>query len=110
MTDRLAQVVPSEGGYKVSLTDAGRLRLLEIFEREGLLPALVEGAMVLSDHGQDKHGTQGWRGLPSSELRDKAHRHIDEYLTPDVDSGREHSAHAFIRCMQLCARALGGDR
>lgn len=90
-----------------ALTDAGRLRLLEIYEREGLLPALVEGARVLDGQGLDKYGVQGWRGVPTTEMREKVGRHIQQ-RAPDAESGQEPAAHAMIRCAQICTRALEG--
>lgn len=79
---------------------------IDVFARVGLLPAILEVAALLDSHGQEKYGDQGWRVRPSSELREKANRHLSNFGTTDEDSGREHSAHASVRCLQLTARSL----
>ena len=81
--------------------------IIEPFIAAGLLPALIEAARILSSaDGQGKHGEQGWRGVPSSELREKARVHLEAFATLDPDSGCESTAHALIRSAMLCTRAL----
>lgn len=79
------------------------LRVVAAFDREGLFPALALAAQVLDGHGLKKYGAQGWRGTPSSELREKLERHYQEDRI-DPGSGVHSWAHCLVRICQLLVR------
>ena len=91
------------------MTDAEKLQLVATWEREGLLPALKEGANLLdSNDGLDRHGVQGWRQHSLEELRSKAIRHGSQAGTEDEDSGMDHGTHCLVRFAMVVT--LGGER
>lgn len=79
------------------------VRVVAVFDREGLFPALTLAAQVLDGHGLQKYGTQGWRGTPSSQLREKLERHYQEDRI-DPESGVHSWAHCLVRICQLLVR------
>ena len=79
------------------------LEAIQAFNREGLMPALFAATKVLNGEGFEKYGAQGWRGTPSSQLREKLERHYQEDRI-DPDSGVHSWAHCLVRICQLLVR------
>lgn len=89
------------------LSEAEALALVETFEREELIDALVALRAVLDGHGLEKHGVARWRSRTTGHIEASAERHSASKGN-DPESGYPHRAHEVVRRLMLLQLELEG--